>query len=251
MKLILFVIVFTCILVIRFCAFIMKSAFDTAQIIERPRNTISKRYDNDDVTLVDIINIVRNISGECYSFDENSCEELAFSIELFILLISYIIVYLCKTKVEQQKLMNIYIMAILEYITRNSNNISYTDESVFQSFLYNYYTKSILTENFISRYKKYEPYLKIYVKDSANITEQEMCTFVFKMAVISNALKDYLYDTISPEHKHDMFDVIILEEYNTLKIIYVVINIRKLSLDMIKNCGINIIKEIEQPHEGY
>ena len=60
-----------------------------------------------------------------------------------------------------------------------------------------------------------------------------------------------MYDIISPEHKHNMFEVIILEKYNTLKIIDVVINIRKLSLDMLKNFGINVTKEIEQPHDGY
>lgn len=216
------------------------------------KNTITTYYkDKGDPLFIDIINIVRHISDECYSFDKNSCEELAFSIELFILFISYIIVYICKTNAEQQKLINIYVMVILEYISKNRDNISYTEESVLQSFLSNYYTRSILTENFISRYKKYEPYLKIYVKDSANITEQEMFIYVDKMVGISSTLKTYLYDIISPKHKDDMFEIIILEKYNTIQIIDVVRNIRRLSLDMLKDFGINVIKEIEQPHEGY
>lgn len=127
MKLILFVIVFTCIIIIKIFAFIMKSAFDTAQVINgKQQNSISKT--NHKNLFSDYILIVRE-RGICFSQYYNTVEEMLIAMEFYFFYMS--IIMFCfgiESQQEPNKMRDTYLFEIVDYLNYNQHKIRIGNE---------------------------------------------------------------------------------------------------------------------------
>lgn len=233
MKLILFVIIFTCILAIRFFAFIMKSAFDTAQIInERPRNTISKRYDDsDDPLLVDVINIARQ--NNCFNFSQNSYEEFLFALEIYIFLISYIGFFMCKKEIHLNNLVTIYSKNIENYIKNNKKKVNFSSAKTFYAINYHlesYYNIDNITQLILSRCKNYHLYLKDFYNEPA--ASPDYIAFFLNLAF---ELRDFLYENMQNDKlcRENACKNIIESEENNEKLVEIIMGVKMIADNII------------------
>lgn len=127
MKLILFIIVFTCIILIKFFAFIIKSAFDAAQIInERPRKLISKVHNENEKKIFETIFIPLVRKYELCATAENSIEELIIAVEIYLLFINLFYCYsgLSDTRIIKETIYT-FLAEVIEYVNKNAQYLNF------------------------------------------------------------------------------------------------------------------------------
>lgn len=107
----------------------MKSAFDTAQIINgKQQNSISKVHGNNEKNIFEtmFISLVRKY--ELCTIAENSIEELVIAVEFYFLFIHQIYCYsgCADTRIIRETI-HIHLAEIIDYIKKNIKNINFDD----------------------------------------------------------------------------------------------------------------------------
>lgn len=208
MKLILFIIVFTCIIVIRFFAFILRSAFDAAQIVnEKPRNTISKTYDRK-ISYTPYKNLFANYilvireQKLCSTQYIGTIEEMVIAMEFYFFFIAFVLCHFENQPwQETTKLRNKYLHGIIDYLKKNLNTINmYTDYSETNGPLNTaFYNFENIRDLFKKRYEKYSYIIKNFPAGDPHTEDGFIKTFIY-LEKISTIIKDSIHDSLELEN---------------------------------------------------